>query len=70
MLLFNSRLHFFTGKLKSKWTGSYLIIQLFPHGVVELENNEGVWFKVNGHRIKIYLGNAEKAKESDRCIPS
>ena len=25
VLLFNSRLHFFPGKLKSKWTGPYLI---------------------------------------------
>ena len=24
------------GKLKSKWTGPYLITQVFPHGAVEL----------------------------------
>ena len=36
------------GKLKSKWTGSYLITQVFPHGAVELETMEGVRFKVNG----------------------
>ena len=47
VLLFNSRLRLFPGKLKSKWTGTYLITQLFPHGVVELENKEGVQFKVN-----------------------
>ena len=63
MLLFNSRLRLFPGKLKSKWTDPYLITQLFPHGVVELENKEGVRFKVNGQRIKIYLGHAETANE-------
>ena len=48
VLLFNSRLRLFLGKLKSKWTGLYLITQLFPHGSVELENKEGMRFNVNG----------------------
>ena len=48
VLLFNSRLRLFPGKLKSKWTGAYLITQLFPHGSVELENREDVRFKFNG----------------------
>ena len=47
----------------SKWTGLYSITQLFPHGDIELENKEGVRFKVNEQRIKIYLGHAETAKE-------
>ena len=59
VLLFNSRLHLFLGKIKSKWTGPYLVTQLFPHGEVELETKEGVRFKVNGQRIKIYLRHAE-----------
>ena len=48
VLLFNSRLRLFLGKLNSKWTGVYLITRLFPHRAVELENKEGVQFKVNG----------------------
>ena len=63
VLLFNSRLRLFPGKLKSKWTGPYTVTQLFPHGAVELETKEGVRFKVNGQRIKIYLGHAESASE-------
>ena len=63
VLLFNSRLRLFPGKLKSKWTGPYLVTQLFPHGAVELETKEGVRFKVNGQRIKIYFGHAESANE-------
>ena len=63
VLLFNSRLRLFPGKLKSKWTGPYTVTQLFPHGAVELETKEGVRFKVNGRHIKIYLGLAESANE-------
>ncbi|XP_069143312.1 uncharacterized protein [Solanum lycopersicum] len=63
VLLLNSSLRLFPCKFKSKWTGPYLNTQLFPHGVVELENKEGVRFKVNGQRIRIYLGHAETAKE-------
>ena len=59
VLLFNSRLCLFPGKHKSKWDGPYLITQLFPHGAVELENKEGVSFKLNGQQIKICLGHAE-----------
>ena len=53
VLLIDSRLRLFPGKLKSKWTGPYFIIQLFPHSAVELENKEGMRFNVNGQRIKI-----------------
>ena len=38
VLLLNSRLRLFTGKIKSKWTGPFLITQVFPHGEVELDN--------------------------------
>ena len=63
VLLFNSRLRLFPCKLNSKWTGPYLITQLFPHGAVELKNKEGVRLKVNGQRIKIHLGHAEMTNE-------
>ena len=59
VLLFDFRLCLFSGKLKSKRTGLYLITQLLCHGAVELENKEGVRFKVKGKQIKIYLGHAE-----------
>ena len=63
VLLFNSRLRLFPGKLKSKWTCPYTVTQIFPHGAVELETKEGVRFKVNGQRIKIYLGHAESVNK-------
>ena len=52
-----------SGKLKSKWTGPYTVTQLFPHGAVELETKEGVLFKVNGQRIKIYFGHSQSVNE-------
>ena len=56
VLLYNSRLRLFSGKLKSKWTGPYLVTKLFLHGAVELETKEGVRFKVNGQRLKSISG--------------
>lgn len=61
--LFNSRLLLFLGKLKSKWTESFLITKVFPHGAVEFENKEGAKFPVNVKSIKIYLRNAESVHE-------
>ena len=45
------------GKHKSKWTGPYSITQAFPHGAVEFNAKEGVWFKRNRDRIKLYFGH-------------
>ncbi|PIN25659.1 hypothetical protein CDL12_01598 [Handroanthus impetiginosus] len=38
VLLFNSRLKLFLGKLKSRWSGPFRITEVFRHGAVELEN--------------------------------
>ena len=56
VLLFNSRFKLFPGKLKSKWSGPFKVTRVYSFGVVELENNEGVIFKVNGQRVKPYIG--------------
>ena len=63
VLLDSSRLRWLPGKLKSKWTSPYLITQLFPHGAVELETKEGVWFKVNGERVKLYFWHTASVNE-------
>ena len=52
------------GKLKSKWTGPYLITQVFPHGAVELKAKEGVQFKMNRDRIKLYFGHKASGNEA------
>ena len=57
VLLYNSRLKLFPGKLKSRWSGPYEIVQTFSHGAVELKNLDTQHqFKVNGQRVKPYLG--------------
>ncbi|GKE73564.1 hypothetical protein Tco_1535605 [Tanacetum coccineum] len=35
---------------------SFIIAHVFPYGTVELSQNSGPNFKVNGHRIKHYFG--------------
>ncbi|XP_057446004.1 uncharacterized protein LOC130738113 [Lotus japonicus] len=40
VLLFNSRLRLFPGKLKTKWTGMFVVKDVKPYGAVELEDPE------------------------------
>ncbi|GJW79590.1 reverse transcriptase domain-containing protein [Tanacetum coccineum] len=49
VLLFNSRLKIFSGKLKTRWSGPFTVTQVFLYGTVELSQNSGPNFKVNGH---------------------
>nr|GFB91935.1 reverse transcriptase domain-containing protein [Tanacetum cinerariifolium] len=56
VLLYNSRLKIFSGKLKSRWSGPFTISQIFPYGTVELSQPDRPNFKVNGHRLKHYFG--------------
>ncbi|GJU27528.1 hypothetical protein Tco_1166149 [Tanacetum coccineum] len=56
VLLFNSRLKIFSGKLKTRWTGPFNIAQVFPYGTIELSQTDGPNFKMNGHRLKHYFG--------------
>ncbi|KAM1757942.1 hypothetical protein TB2_006946 [Malus domestica] len=55
VLLFNSRLKLFPGKLKSHWNGPYRVVQVHLHGAMDIQNMQiGFVFKVNGHRLKLY----------------
>ena len=57
VLLFSSRLQLFPGKLKSKWSGPFTVVQVYPNGVIELKKEGSTdTFKVNGHRVKAYQG--------------
>nr|GEY43176.1 reverse transcriptase domain-containing protein [Tanacetum cinerariifolium] len=55
VLLSNSRLKIFYGKLKSRWSKPFTIVQVFPYGIVELSQSSRQNFKVNGHRLKHYF---------------
>nr|GEV10597.1 reverse transcriptase domain-containing protein [Tanacetum cinerariifolium] len=56
VLLFNSRLKIFSGKVKTRWSGPFTITQVFPYGTVELSQTDRPNFKVNGHKLKHYFG--------------
>ena len=36
VLLYNSRLRLFLGKLKSRWSGPFTVIKVYPHGAVDI----------------------------------
>nr|GEY41397.1 reverse transcriptase domain-containing protein [Tanacetum cinerariifolium] len=55
VLLFNSRLKIFSGKLKTHWSGPFTITQVISYGTVELSQPNGPNSKVNGHRVKHYF---------------
>ena len=56
VLLYNSRLRFFAGKLLSKWEGPYIIQEVYRSGAIKINNAEGTNPKVvNGQRIKHYI---------------
>ncbi|XP_052725945.1 uncharacterized protein LOC128194397 [Vigna angularis] len=58
VLLYNSRLGLMGGKLRSKWTGPFVVTNVFPYGAVEIQGPSAAKsFKVNGHRLKPFLSN-------------
>ncbi|XP_075099437.1 uncharacterized protein LOC107759525 [Nicotiana tabacum] len=49
------------GKLKSRWSGSFRVVQVFSSGAVEIESEDGTnKFTMNGQRLKHYLGMVEE----------
>nr|GEZ13813.1 reverse transcriptase domain-containing protein [Tanacetum cinerariifolium] len=56
VLLFNSCLKIFSGKLKSRWSGPFMVIEVYPYGTAKLAHADGLNFKVNCHRLKHYHG--------------
>ena len=70
MLVFNSRLRLFPGKLKSRWSGPFKIKQVFPFGAVELWDKDGHVFPINGQRLKhYYSGEKQKVEDMPREDP-
>ncbi|XP_062119164.1 uncharacterized protein LOC133832903 [Humulus lupulus] len=61
VLLFNSRLKLFPGKLMSRWYRPFIFVVLLPYGAVRIHSEKTGHFKVNGQRLKHYLeGPVEK----------
>lgn len=55
VLLYNSRMRLFPGKLKTKWMGPFVIYKTLWNGSVELLDGKGGTFLANGHRLKHYI---------------
>ena len=65
VLLYNSQLHIFPGKLRSRWTGPFIVKNVYPYGAIDIENpRNGNVFKVNGQRLKPFLENQALEEES------
>jgi len=53
VLLYDSRLHLFIGKLRSHCTSLFIISHVLTHGAIEIQDaTRGTHFKVNGQRLK------------------
>ena len=65
VLLYNSKLKLFIGKLKLRWSGPYIVVTSTPFGVVTLKTEFRSEFKVNGQRLKHYLGGRIKEVDPD-----
>ncbi|XP_070019024.1 uncharacterized protein [Nicotiana sylvestris] len=59
VLLFNSRLRLFLEKLNLKWSGPFEVVLVTSFGALDLKNKNEEVFRVNGHRVKHYLGKID-----------
>ena len=71
VLLFNSRLKLFPGKLQSRWSGPFTVTKVFPYGTIEVTASPSSEpFKVNGHRLKLYrVGDTVGVIDEVDCFP-
>ncbi|XP_056845060.1 uncharacterized protein LOC130496730 [Raphanus sativus] len=60
VLLYNSRLKLFPGKLKSRWSGPFKVKEIRPYGAIVLWGTDERDFTVNGQRVKLYMATAPK----------
>jgi hypothetical protein len=68
VLLFNSRLRLFPGKLRSRWTGPFEVSKILRSGAVEIKNETCSPFIVNGQRLKLYEGGDIPAYYSSHTL--
>ncbi|XP_072062314.1 uncharacterized protein [Arachis hypogaea] len=63
VLVYNSRLRLMPEKLRSRWDGPFKVVDVKPYGVVEVIHPiNGVKFKINGHRVKLYHTQPKKCQ--------
>ncbi|GJR47800.1 reverse transcriptase domain-containing protein [Tanacetum coccineum] len=66
VLLFNSRLKIFSGKLKTRWSGPFTIAQVFPYGTVELSQPDGPNFKGREKRQEMREESQRRSERTER----
>ena len=54
VLLFNSRLKLFPGKLRSRWSSPFEITKVFPSGAIEIKGKSREPFIINRQLLKHY----------------
>jgi hypothetical protein len=64
-LLYNSQLHLFLGKLRSRWSGPFIMKHVYTYRAFDTKNlkSDNV-FKVNEHCLKAYFDNFPSENES------
>ncbi|XP_027338013.1 uncharacterized protein LOC113851935 [Abrus precatorius] len=66
VLLYNSRLKLMPSKLRSRWDGPFLVINVFPYGVVRLQDiGSQRRFKVNRHQLKVFHESLGEHKQEE-----
>ena len=69
VLLYDSKLHIFSGKLKSRWIGPFIIQQVYSNGVAELLNSNSTGsLKVNGQRVKPFVESFSRDNEENNLF--
>ena len=71
VLLYDSKLHLFPGKLKSRWTDPFIIHHAYLNGSIDLINlKDKRVFRVNGQRVKPYaVGHSTEEEEISLLDP-
>ncbi|XP_070019527.1 uncharacterized protein [Nicotiana sylvestris] len=55
-----------TSKLRSRWSRPFRVVEVFPSGVVEIATEkDSRTFRVNGQRLKLYVGMSEPKEVSE-----
>nr|GEY78683.1 reverse transcriptase domain-containing protein [Tanacetum cinerariifolium] len=67
VLLFNSLLKIFSGKLKTRWSGLFTITKVYPYGTAKLSHADGSNYKVNCYRLKHYYGGDVPPMDCDHA---
>ncbi|GJR70486.1 reverse transcriptase domain-containing protein [Tanacetum coccineum] len=68
VLLFNSRLRLFPGKLKSRWYGPFTVSRTLKSRAIELCDKDGNEFIVNRQRVKPYSNDSKNFDCDDDII--